>query len=100
MMLLTNPPPPPELPESEESEALVLDLLAGAAATVGAGDVDWDVDWDVEEAFVTGCAVLPKVAVSQPLVPAPKLGNDMTAGSAATTTDSDAAGALLMPASR
>ena len=95
-MLLKNPPTPPELPESEESEALVPDLLAGAAATAGAGDVDWD----VEEAFVTGCTVLPKVAVSQPLVPAPKLGADMTAGSAATTTDSDAAGALLMPASR
>ena len=91
-MLLKNPPTPPELPESEESEALVLDLLAGTAATAGAGDV--------EEAFVTDCAVLPKVAVSQPLVPAPKLGADTTAGSAATTTDSDAAGALLMPASR
>ncbi len=93
MMLLKNPPTPPELPESE---ALVLDLLAGAAAIAGAGDVDWD----VEEAFVAGDAVLPKVAVSQPLVLAPKLGADMTAGSAATTTDSDAAGALLMPASR
>ena len=91
-MLLKNPPTLPELPESEESEALVLDLLAGAAATAGA--------WDVEEAFVAGDAVLPKVAVSQPLVLAPKLGADMTAGSAATTTDSDAAGALLMPASR
>ncbi len=96
MMLLKNPPTPPELPESEESEALVLDLLAGAAAIAGAGDVDWD----VEEAFVAGDAILPKVAVSQPLVLASKLGTDITAGSAATTTDSDAAGALLMPASR
>ncbi len=92
MMLLKNPPTPPELPESEESEALVLDLLVGTAAIAGAGDV--------EEAFVAGDAILPKVAVSQPLVPAPKLGADMTVGSAATTTDSDAAGALLMPASR
>jgi hypothetical protein len=91
-MLLKNPPTLPELPESEESEALVLDLLAGAAATAGA--------WDVEEAFVAGDAVLPKVAVSQPLVLAPELGSDLTAGSAATTTASDAAGALLIPASR
>ena len=95
-MLLKNPPTLPELPESEESEALVLDLLAGAAATAGA----WNVDWDVEEAFVAGDAVLPKVAVSQPLVLAPELGSDLTAGSGATTTASDAAGALLIPASR
>ena len=101
-MLLKNPlTPPPELPEPDEFDelALVAELLAGAPATLEPGE---------EFAFADfGVAIEPRVAVSQPLMPASGLDDPgaatvsvFVAASVATTTDSGAAGASLMPASR
>jgi hypothetical protein len=90
VMLLKNPPPP-ELSEPDELDELppTLGVLAGAVATAESGT-------NVAAFDAGAAAVVPKVAVSQPL----RLEVALEAGSDATTTDSDASGALLMPASR
>jgi len=86
-MLLKNPPPP-ELSEPDELPP-ALGVLAGVVATAEPGT-------NVEDFDAGAAAVVPKVAVSQPL----RLEVALAAASDATTTDSDASGALLMPASR
>jgi hypothetical protein len=88
-MLLKNPPPELSEPDALDELPPTLGVLAGVVATAEPGTN--------VAAFATGGAeVVPKVAVSQPL----RLEAASEAVSDATTTDSDASGALLMPASR